>query len=142
MKSYSLFQLLFAVFICSPITQLHAADDKAAREACITETKLTAADANLVRGAAVASKLIQNDSEALKCFQLCYYKELGLIDVAGKTHAAKTLEYMSQVSGITDKTKLAGALGSCESVKGTSQCDRLYQFEKCALTKLGVSTYY
>ncbi|XP_018784471.1 PREDICTED: general odorant-binding protein 56a [Bactrocera latifrons] len=138
MKSHGLYQLLFAVFICSTITQLHAADDKAAREACIVEAKLTATDANQVRGAAVISKLIQNDSEALKCFQLCYYKKLGLIDSAGKTNAANTLAYMSQVSGISDTNKLATALGTCESVKGSSGCDRLYQFEKCALAKLGV----
>ncbi|XP_039957008.1 uncharacterized protein LOC126754915 [Bactrocera neohumeralis] len=138
MKSYGLYQLLFAAFICSAITQLHAADDKAAREACIAEAKLTATDANQVRAAAIISKLIQNDSEALKCFQLCYYKQLGLIDSTGKTNAAKTLEYMSQVSGISDTNKLAAALGTCESVKGSSGCDRLYQFEKCALAKLGV----
>lgn len=117
--------------------QLYAADDKAAREICIKETKLTPADANLVRGAAVISKLIQNEPEALKCFRLCYYKELGLIDAAGKTNAPKILEYMMQVSGVSDKTRLASALGACESVKGTSNCDKWYQFEKCALAKLG-----
>ncbi|XP_011180914.2 uncharacterized protein LOC105211266 [Zeugodacus cucurbitae] len=137
MKSYGLLQLLLAVFICGLITQLHAADDKTSRETCIKETKLSDADASRVRGAPVISKLIQNDSEALKCFQLCYYKQLGLIDAAGKTNAANILEYMSKVSGISDKTKLAGAMGSCESVKGSSHCDRLYQFEKCALGKLG-----
>ncbi|CAD7012643.1 uncharacterized protein LOC101450698 [Ceratitis capitata] len=138
MKSFGLLQSFLVILIIGPISELLAADDKTARESCIKEVNLSAADANSVRGTAMISKLVQNNSESLKCFQLCYYKQLGFLDASGKTNGQKVLEYMSQASGITDTAKLVAALSGCESVNGASQCDKVYQFEKCALGKLGV----
>ncbi|XP_017486529.1 PREDICTED: uncharacterized protein LOC108374979 [Rhagoletis zephyria] len=138
MKSYGSKQALLVVVLCSLISQLLAADDKTARETCIQQSKLSADDANRVRSATSISKLLQNNSATLECFQLCYYQQVGLIDTSGKITLTKVLAYLVQVTGISDATKLTAALRACESVQATNQCDKVYQFEKCTFNKLGI----
>ncbi|XP_054737979.1 uncharacterized protein LOC129244383 [Anastrepha obliqua] len=138
MQTFSSLQLLLAILFSSVISQLYAADDQAARETCVKQAKLNADELNRVKSESAVMKLVDDDSEALKCYQRCYYRQLGLMDDAGKAVVPLLVDFISKNTGVSDKKKITEVFLSCKSVKRDSECDKVYQIGKCIMQKLAV----
>ena len=83
----------------------------------------------------IFSSKYNNVSEKLKCFLLCYYNKVGIIDAAGKKKINVFVDYM-QHRFPNKKDKIKPAIAKCENVKSPNPCELIYQFEACIVKNL------
>ncbi|XP_030387832.1 pheromone-binding protein-related protein 6 [Scaptodrosophila lebanonensis] len=70
-------------------------------------------------------------SEALKCYQSCLYKKMGLLSADGKRNDEAILKYAQMRFIGTPVDKLKAQLTQCAATKGDTECDMVWSFEQC-----------
>ncbi|XP_034108772.1 uncharacterized protein LOC117570948 [Drosophila albomicans] len=103
---------------------------KAMQQQCITELKISAAEAAQI----ASDKLVANPSEAYKCFHSCLYKKLGLI-TGEQPNDAAILKFAQARFNKISQDKIKTELKAC-SAPGPANCDFVYKYEMCVAKAL------
>ena len=108
---------------------MDAAKGKQLMETCIKDSKLSDAESKL----SMENKLFSQDapmpSQNQKCYILCLYKQLNVVDGMDKIQPEGLQEYVGY--WIKDQSKIAGIIKQCSETKAADKCETAYNFDKC-----------
>ncbi|XP_013109953.2 uncharacterized protein LOC106088809 [Stomoxys calcitrans] len=99
-------------------------------EVCVKESGISPEEKKVLL-ADEMEKIDEKDfSHNMRCFQLCFYKQLGIIDANGDPIVEPFIKFME--SRFTDKKdKVKPAIAKCRAITDADPCEHVFKFEVC-----------
>ena len=123
MKSFVVIFVLVTIATAVPFTEEQVKKGQEHVKKCVDETKVDPANVMKLKQGDFSA-----DDEKSQCFALCFFREAGFMDTAGKQNENVIVE---KLSAGKDKASVKALYEKCRNEKGTSACNTAYNVYKC-----------
>ncbi|XP_073811837.1 general odorant-binding protein 56a-like [Musca autumnalis] len=97
---------------------------------CVKQSGIGADETKLIM-ADDLEKIDENKfTDKMKCYMLCFYQKIGIVDADGKPKVAPLIAFMEERYD-HKKDKVKPAVTKCGSIKEANQCELVFKFERC-----------
>lgn len=109
---------------------------KRVTEHCIKETGATADQANRIVSDHLVKIEPKDFTENMKCFLLCFYKQIKILTADGKPVVEAVIDFMERRYKKTEAV-VKTAVTKCAKETDAKPCEAVYKFEMCMAEQLG-----
>ncbi|XP_013109956.2 uncharacterized protein LOC106088812 [Stomoxys calcitrans] len=122
------------IFGCLLLPMVIAVDMSEAKlkevtEECMKQTNVSIEQANLIMKDDLEKISDEDFSHNMRCYLLCYHKQIGLFDANGPMRDA-FIKFM-EIRYPNKKDKVLPALRICKHQRDPDSCEQTYKFERC-----------
>lgn len=97
---------------------------------CVKESGISGEESKLIMADNLEKIDEKKFTDKMKCYMLCFYKKLGIVNADGKPNVAPLIAFMEERYD-HNKAKVKPAITKCGSIKEANQCEQVFKFERC-----------
>ncbi|XP_061399882.1 general odorant-binding protein 56a-like [Musca vetustissima] len=97
---------------------------------CIKESGISGEESKIIMADDLEKIDESKFTDKMKCYMLCFYQQLGIVDSAGKPKVGPLIAFMEERYA-DKKEKVKPAVTKCGSIKDPNLCVHVFKFERC-----------